>query len=133
MSRNTETVARYMKAYGRWDHAAILGCLAEDVEWMVPGAFHLRGKQAFDAEIEGVGAKGPPTAVMDRMLEAGDVVVAEGFVRNETVDGPAIELAMCDVFELRDGLVTKLTSYLMPAPFPGDSYPRVGGEAPALL
>ena len=80
-----------------------------------------------------VGAKGPPTAVMDRMLEAGDVVVAEGFVRNETVDGPAIELAMCDVFELRDGLVTKLTSYLMPAPFPGDSYPRVGGEAPALL
>lgn len=118
MSRNTETVTRCMEAYGRWDHAAILACLAEDVEWVVPGAFQLRGKDAFDAEIEGAGAKGPPTILVDRLLEAGDVVFAEGFVRNETTDGPAIELAMCDVFELRDGLVTKLTSYLMPAPFP---------------
>ena len=53
-----------MDAYSRWDHAEVLACLTEDVEWVVPGAFHLAGKQAFDNEIEGQGAAGPPEIVV---------------------------------------------------------------------
>ena len=52
MSRNKETVKKYMDAFGRSDHGEVLSCLTDDVEWVLPGAFHLKGKEAFDQEIE---------------------------------------------------------------------------------
>ena len=116
MSANKDTVQRYMEAYSRWDHATVLACLTDDVEWVVPGAFHLAGKQAFDNEIEGQGAAGPPEIVATRLLEEGDVVVAEGTVRNPLTDGGVLSLVFCDVFEMHDGLVRRLTSYLMMTP-----------------
>lgn len=124
MSRNSDVVDAYMAAYSRWDHEAILALLADDVTWNVPGAFELHGKLEFDAEIEGDGtAVGPPTILVTRTHEAGDVVVSEGYVRVLVTDGAAVELAFCDVFDLRDGLITKLTSYLAPAPFPTEALP----------
>jgi uncharacterized protein len=114
MTANKDTVARYMEAYGRWDHAAVLACLTEDVQWVVPGAFRLAGREAFDREIEGQGAAGPPTIEVTRLVEEGDVVVAEGTVRNALQDGNVLSLVFCDVFVLQDGLVRELTSYLMP-------------------
>jgi ketosteroid isomerase-like protein len=105
-----------MDAYGRWDHAAVLACLTDDVEWDVPGAFHLTGKEAFDREIEGNGASGPPDIVVSRLVEEGDIVVAEGSVRNAMRDGGVLSLVFCDVFVMRDGLVRHLTSYLMQVP-----------------
>jgi ketosteroid isomerase-like protein len=103
-----------MDAYSRWDHVEILACLTDDIEWLVPGAFHLHGREAFDSEIEGQGAAGPPEIVITRLVEEGDVVVAEGTVRNALDDGGMLSLVFCDVFLMRDGLIRQLTSYLMP-------------------
>lgn len=103
-----------MQGFRDNDHRAILACLTDDVEWLVPGAFHARGKAAFDREIEGDSFLRPPTIEVTRMLETADVVFAEGFVRTERADGILLDLAMCDVFEMRDGLIRRLTSYLMP-------------------
>lgn len=114
MSENQRTVDRYMEGFRQNDHSEILACLTEDVEWLVPGAFHVHGKDAFDQEIEGEGFVRPPSIEVTRMLESGDVVFAEGYVRTERSDGTRIDLAMCDVFEMRDGKIRKLTSYLMP-------------------
>jgi ketosteroid isomerase-like protein len=105
-----------MEGFRRNDHDAILACLTDDVEWWVPGAFRVRGKDAFDREIEGEGFVRPPTIEVTRMLEASDVVFAEGFVRTERADGTRLNLAMCDVFEMRDGRIERLVSYLMPIP-----------------
>ncbi len=116
MSANKDTVRRYMDAYGRWDHSEVLACLTEDVEWVVPGAFHLRGREAFDREIEGQGAAGPPQIRVTRLVEEDDVVVAEGTVRNTLEDGGVPSLVFCDVFLMRDGRIRHLTSYLMAAP-----------------
>ncbi|MFK0238705.1 nuclear transport factor 2-like protein [Streptomyces vinaceus] len=44
----------------RNDHAQILGCLTDDVEWTVFGGFRLTGKEAYDAAIEGPGFVAPP-------------------------------------------------------------------------
>ena len=52
MTTNQATIDRYMEGFRRGDHAAILACLTDDVEWEIPGAFHARGKPAFDAHIE---------------------------------------------------------------------------------
>jgi ketosteroid isomerase-like protein len=118
MSPDKETVQRYMEAYGRWDHARVLACLTEDVEWVVPGAFHLAGRDAFNKEIEGEGAAGPPEITVSRLVEEDGVVVAEGYVRNALQDGGTLSLAFCDVFVMRDGLIRHLTSYLMPVDAP---------------
>lgn len=114
MSENQRTVDRYMEAFRQNDHAKVLACLTDDVEWLVPGAFHVHGKEAFDKEIEGEGFVRPPSIEVTRMLEVENVVFAEGFVRTERSDGTRLNLAMCDVFEMRDGKIRKLTSYLMP-------------------
>jgi ketosteroid isomerase-like protein len=113
MSENKKTVERYMDGFRKSDHAQILSCLTEDVEWILPGAFHLRGKEAFDAEIENDAFTGSPVITVDRLTEEEDVVVAEGSVRAQKRDGTALTLAMCDVFEMRDGRIRRLTSYLM--------------------
>ena len=113
MTENKKIVERYMDGFRKTDHEQILSCLTEDVEWIIPGAFHLRGKEAFDGEIENEGFRGSPEIVVTRMTEESDVVVAEGLVRARRKDGVELLLAMCDVFEMRDGRIRKLTSYLM--------------------
>jgi ketosteroid isomerase-like protein len=116
MSQNKQTVQKYMDAFARTDHAEVLSCLTDDVEWVIPGAFHLRGKEAFDGEIENDAFVGSPTITVTRMTEEDDVVVAEGSVRSARRDGGMLNLVFCDVFLLRDAKIRHLTSYLMELP-----------------
>lgn len=101
MSRNKQTVQRYMEAFTRSDHAEILSCLTDDVEWVVPGIFHLAGKIAFDKEIENDAFVGSPAIEVTRMTEEGGIVVAEGTVRSARRDGGLLNAVFCDVFEMR--------------------------------
>lgn len=114
MSANKKTVEAYMAAFRVHDHAGMLGTLTEDVEWVLPGAFHKKGKAAFDAEIENDGFEGKPDIRCRRMTEEGGVVVCEGEVKTKPKGKPELWLAFCDVFEFRAGKIAKLTSYLMP-------------------
>jgi ketosteroid isomerase-like protein len=114
MTLNKRTVETYMEGFRRADHGMILDCLNEDVEWIIPGMFHVRGKEAFDREIENDQFIGKPIIAIARMSEDKDVVVAEGTVRAQRRDGAFFELAICDVFDMRDGKISRLVSYLMP-------------------
>jgi uncharacterized protein len=113
MSRNKQTVQKYMDAFTESDHAEILSCLTDDVEWVMPGAFHLTGKGAFDKEIENDAFVGSPTITVTRMTEEDDVVVAEGSVRCARRDGGFLNAVFCDVFVMQDAKIRHLTSYLM--------------------
>src|SRR4026208_934918 len=73
-----ETVQRYMDGFRTGDNALVLSCLTDDVEWMIPGAFHLCGKEAFDGEIENDAFVGRPTIEVTRLVEEGDVGAGEG-------------------------------------------------------
>jgi ketosteroid isomerase-like protein len=101
-----------MDGFRTSDHALVLACLTDDVEWILPGHFHLVGKAAFDKEIENDAFVGRPTIGIVRMIEEGDVVVAEGTVRSERRDGGTLNAVFCDVFEMRDTKIRRLTSYL---------------------
>lgn len=116
MSPNKQTVQRYMDGFARSDHAEVLDCLTDDVEWVIPGAFHLCGKSAFDKEIENEAFVGRPTIAVTRMTEEGEVVVAEGSVRSQRKAGGTLHAVFCDVFEMRGAKVRRLTSYLMEIP-----------------
>ena len=113
MSRNKQTVQKYMEAFTRTDHAEVLSCLTDDVEWLIPGMFHIKGKEAFDKEIENDAFVGSPTINVTRMTEEQNVVVAEGKVCCAKKEGGFLNLLFCDVFEMQNEKIKCLISYLM--------------------
>ena len=112
MTENKRTVERYLDGFNKSDHEQILSCLTEDVEWEMPGAFHLVGKHAFDKEIENDAFVGKPAITTTRMVEENDVVVAEGQVRAKRKDGGVLNAVFCDVFVMTDARIRRLTTYL---------------------
>jgi len=116
MTENKQTVETYLEGFRKGDHALVLSCLTDDVEWILPGAFHLNGKEAFDKEIENEGFVGRPEITTTRMTEENDVVAAEGTVRTQKATGEFVNLVFCDVFTMRDGEIRQLISYLMQVP-----------------
>jgi ketosteroid isomerase-like protein len=102
-----------MEAFRKSDHAEVLACLTDDVEWVIPGAFHLQGKEAFDREIENEAFVGRPAIDVTRLIEEDEVVVAEGSVRSARRDGGVLNAVFCDVFVMREARIRHLTSYLM--------------------
>jgi ketosteroid isomerase-like protein len=101
-----------MAGFRATDHALILSCLTDDVEWEIPGMLHVRGKAEFDKEIENEAFVGHPDIVVTRMIEEENVVMAEGSVRTRKREGGDLRLRFCDVFIMEAGKIKRLTSYL---------------------
>lgn len=116
MSANKEIVLRYMEGFRQQDHAMILSCLTDDVVWLFPGLYRHEGKAAFDKEIENEHFTGRPTITVNRLTEQEDVVIAEGTVKAAFKAGGMLNAVFCDVFEMREGLIRQLTTYLLPLP-----------------
>lgn len=83
MTKNKKTVEKYMDGFNKLDHAQVLSCLTDDVEWILPGVYHHTGKEAFDKEIENLAFSGKPVIAVTRMIEEDNVVLAEGMVRGQ--------------------------------------------------
>ena len=115
MSENKKTIERYMDGFRKTDHEQILSCLTDDVEWYIPRAFDVKGKAAFDQQIENDAFTGHPIITVTRMIEEDDVVMAEGSVRAQRRDGTFFDLVFSDVFTMKDGKIQRLVSYLMVA------------------
>ena len=104
MSRNTDTVSRYIDGFIKSDHDQILGCLTDDIEWTLFGGFHLVGKEAYDAEIENPAFVGSPVLEVVRLVEQDDVVmgVLVGTARRR--EGDLMRMNMAETWVMRDGL-----------------------------
>jgi ketosteroid isomerase-like protein len=113
MSRNKQTVEEYMDGFRHTDRPRILACLTDDVEWVIPGMFRVHGRDGFNAHIVGEGFIGNPVITVTRLIEEDDVVVAEGTVRTQQTSGTIVDVVFCDVFDMRDGKIRRLISYLM--------------------
>ena len=110
---NKKTVEQYMDGFRTTDHEKILACLTDDVIWDMPGFFYHEGITAFDKEIENPNADGHPDITITRLIEEGNIVVAEGTVKAKMKDGSLLNAVFCDVFHFRGGKICKLTSYVM--------------------
>jgi ketosteroid isomerase-like protein len=113
VTANQRTIEAYMDGFRRTDRALILSCLTDDVEWVIPGFFRVQGKEDFDRHIVDEGFAGNPDIVVTRVVEADGIVVAEGTVRTRRSDGTRTTVVFCDLFEMEDGRIRRLTSYLM--------------------
>jgi len=119
MSENKRTVQKYMEGFRNTDRDSILSCVTDDVEWKIPGMFSVHGRDAFNEHIVDPGFAGNPVIDVTRMTEENDVVIAEGTVLARRDDDTTLPLAFCDVFELRDGRIRRLISYLVDTTRPG--------------
>ena len=113
MSANQLTIERYLDGFRNTNRPQVLSCVTDDVEWTVPGIFQIHGKAEFEQHIVDEGFAGHPEITVSRLLESGDVVVVEGTVKAPRVDRSVLNLAFCDVFEMRKEKIARLISYLV--------------------
>ena len=113
MTNQKQTVEKYMDGFRSTDHPKILSCLNDHVIWEMPGFFYHQGKEAFDKEIENPNADGHPDISITRLVEEGNIVIAEGTVKAKMKDGNKLDAVFCDVFHFTNGKISKLTTYLM--------------------
>ncbi len=113
MTPNKRPIEACMEGFRKTDRPQILSCLTDDVEWVIPGAFDVRGKDDFAKHIVDEGFVGHPLITVSRLTEEDNVVVAEGSVRAPKQDGGFLNLVFCDVFDMWDEKIRRLVSYLM--------------------
>lgn len=114
MSANIDTIHRYLDGFRTNDHAQILSCLTEDIDWTVFGLHRVHGKDAYDANIEGPGFIEPPHLEVIRFVEQDDVVMAELSGTVKTASGSVIRMSMAELFVMRDGLITERRAWVIP-------------------
>lgn len=115
MSRNIDTVLTYLDGFRKNDHRQILSCLTDDIEWTVFGAFHLTGKEAYDKAIDGAPEfVDPPELEVVRLVEQGDVVMAELTGTVKRAAGGEVRLSMAEVFVMRDGKIAERRAWVIP-------------------
>jgi ketosteroid isomerase-like protein len=115
MSRNTDTVHRYLDGFRKNDHEQILSCLTDDIVWTVFGAFQLSGKEAYDKAIDGAPEFiDPPDLTVVRLVEQGDVVMAELTGTAKRASGGEIRMSMAEVFIMRAGLIAERRAWVIP-------------------
>ena len=113
-SRNIETVNTYLDGFRKNDHKQILSCLTDDIEWTVFGAFRLTGKEAYDKAIDGAPEFiDPPELAVVRMVEQGDVVMAELNGTAKRAAGGEVHMSMAEVFVMRDGKIAERRAWVI--------------------
>jgi ketosteroid isomerase-like protein len=111
LSRNKEVVSKYIEGFNNADQFQMLPCISRDVEWIMPGSFHLVGRDAFDKEIQNDAFAGNPVVQILRLTEEHNVVIAECSVRVARKEGGFLDAVFCDVFEMENAKIKKLTTY----------------------
>src|SRR5918996_5090898 len=115
MSRNIETVNTYLDGFRKNDHEQILSCLTDDIEWTLFGAFHLTGKEAYDKAIDGAPEFiDPPELEIVRMVEQGEVVMAELTATAKRAAGGGMHMSMAEGFVMRDGKIAERRAWVIP-------------------
>ena len=114
MSKYTDTVNAYLDGFRRNDHALILSCLTDDIKWTVFGAFQLTGKDAYDKAIDGAPEfVDPPSLQVVRMVEQGDVVMAELAGTARRAAGGEMRMSMAELFVMRGGKIAERRAWVI--------------------
>jgi ketosteroid isomerase-like protein len=114
-------VEAYIEGFRHTNHQAILACLADDVEWVLHGYRTLRGKEAFDAEIENAAAVGSPTLNLDRLIEEGDTVVAVGSGAMTLKEAGRVAFVFTEVFTFTGDRISRIETFHINVGSSGDT------------
>lgn len=111
MSAQKEVIERYIEGFRRGDHAQILSCLSDDIVWELHGHKTVRGKAAFEAEIDNDFFESTPVIGIYRMIEEGDAVAVTGGGRVAKKGGEQAWFVFSEVFHFSGPLISRLETY----------------------
>ena len=112
-----QVVEWFIEARNAHDRSRAARLLTDDVEWHVPrsAGSPLKATEAINALVGGLeGRLFQPSSVqrrVKRIVSDGDVVIVEHTVTGTTVSGVEYVNDYCWVYELRGGLIARITSY----------------------
>lgn len=118
MNINKEIVKNMRECFSRGDKEGVLSLVTNDIEWteIIDGvdlskATH-KGKEAYIQNMTEPPGGWPLQMETLRMTEENNVVVVEGIVRVPMEDGKFINIRNCNIYELENSKVKRLTSFL---------------------
>ena len=116
--KNTQTVKAFFAAIGRGDKEALLALVAEDIEWIIPGAdwplAGTRHEHAGLADLLETASKSIETSTEPREFVAqGDRVFVVGFARGKIkATNKTFEDDWIFAITVRDGKLTRIREYI---------------------
>jgi ketosteroid isomerase-like protein len=109
---STATMQRFEAGYVAKDPQAIVSCFAPDVEWRLPTGRVLRGRAETQAFLqERFADPAGPRFSDSRLRVFGNTVVQTYRVGVPRPDGSVSDLEGCDIYRVRDGLITHKDAY----------------------
>jgi uncharacterized protein len=111
MDTRKDVIERYIDGLRRGDHAQILGCLTDDVVWVLHGHQAVRGKTAFEAEIDSDMFEGTPELEVYRMIQEGDAVAVFGGGSVTRKGGEIADFAFSELFLFSGDRISRLETY----------------------
>lgn len=110
-----QTVRRYIDGFNRLDEAQIRSCLSDRIRWTLLGHFQVAGaRDDFAAIVPPPNCKGPPRITIRRMVEEGDIIMAELLSEVDRLDGSVMRLAICETYVFEDGLIHERRAFPVP-------------------
>lgn len=85
--------------------------LSDDIVWVLHGYKTLKGKEAFNAEIENEDFAGNPTLTIDRRIEKGDSVAATGSGSVTKRGGERVQFKFSEMFTFSADAISRLETY----------------------
>jgi ketosteroid isomerase-like protein len=112
MTQRKRVIEQWAECFGHQDWKGMLGLFTDDVErWEVGSPKRTHGKVEFENEV----LPGPDVVRLemkvDKLIEEGDIVVAEGLAQVFKRDGSTINVQFCDIFEFLGEKVRRITAY----------------------
>jgi ketosteroid isomerase-like protein len=112
MTPRKRVIERWAECFAHQDWAGMLGLFTDDIErWEVAADKRTHGKVEFEKEV----LPGPDVVrlgiQLDRTVEEGNVVVAEGLAHIFKKDGETFDVQYCDIFEFEGEKVRRITAY----------------------
>ncbi|QEC53903.1 ketosteroid isomerase-like protein [Anseongella ginsenosidimutans] len=109
---NKETVKKVVDAFLAADLETALSYMTEDVKMGWPGFFNLApGKDAIREFFKSVPEM--TSSGIEDIIEEGNKVAATGSVTSKEKDGSLKNSYFCDVYELENGKVREIKSYMV--------------------
>ena len=112
---NKQIVEQVNTAFQQGNNEGFLSLCTEDVRWNMIGDNIPAGKEAIRKFLEN-GPAEPPRFSVKNMIAEGSIVMCNGDVTMKNAVNENEEYAYCDVYEIRDGKVAVLTSYVVKYP-----------------
>jgi ketosteroid isomerase-like protein len=112
-----DQLAKVFASFGAQDVSTLAAFMTDDVQLRLANAPLVQGKGAFIAAVNGFleSVAGVHHEIL-HVYADGDVAVVEFDVHYTRHDGRSVVLPCCNVFRMRDGLISEYRSYMDAAP-----------------